>query len=99
LPTLLSAWANGSIAGLRARGGFEVDFVWVNKQMKTLQIKSVGGTECKARCNGKTIGLILQKNAVKTFTERGFQLKSSTSNIEVNQFDPCIIRIYHPKNT
>lgn len=72
LPALPSVWANGSITGLRARGGFEVDVVWANKQMKTLKIKSVGGTDCKVRCNGKIVDLKLQKNAAKTFTQSSF---------------------------
>ena len=72
LPALPSVWANGSITGLRARGGFEVDVVWANKQMKTLKIKSVGGTECKVRCNGKIVDLKLQKNTVKMFTQSNF---------------------------
>jgi len=46
LPALPKAWAEGSIHGLKARGGFEVDMKWKGQQLQTAVVKSVLGEEC-----------------------------------------------------
>jgi len=60
LPALPKAWPNGSIAGLRARGGFEVDITWHDGKMSGAAIKSIAGTGCTVRYGGKTIRLELK---------------------------------------
>jgi alpha-L-fucosidase 2 len=49
LPALPSAWKHGSIKGLRARGGFEVDMRWEDGRIRELRIVSRLGGNCRIR--------------------------------------------------
>jgi alpha-L-fucosidase 2 len=55
LPALPDAWATGSVTGLRARGGFEVDLAWERKQLSRVVIKSLNGNRCRVRTQGKFV--------------------------------------------
>ena len=49
LPALPGKWQNGSIMGLKARGGFEVDINWETGSLKRAVIKSSLGRMCRIR--------------------------------------------------
>ncbi len=54
LPALPRAWPAGSVHGLRARGGFEVDIEWKDGKVTGYRIRSKEPREVTLRINGKT---------------------------------------------
>ena len=61
LPALPDGWKNGSVTGLCARGGFEVDMVWKGGHLSTAIIRSKMGEPCRVSYGGKEVTLKIQK--------------------------------------
>ena len=66
LPALPKAWPTGSVTGLCARGGFEVDIVWKDGQLNQATLRAKKGGACKVRYRDKTVEWNAQPNALRT---------------------------------
>jgi alpha-L-fucosidase 2 len=61
LPALPKAWPNGSVKGLRARGGFELDVQWKGGKLANVTVRSLAGGSCRLRYGDTTRDLSLAK--------------------------------------
>jgi alpha-L-fucosidase 2 len=58
---LPNAWKNGKVAGLRARGGFQVDMAWQNGRLISATIHSDAGEPCSVLYGAKAMDLKIKK--------------------------------------
>jgi len=61
LPALPDEWQNGSVKGLKARGGYTVDITWKNKKITEVKIISDRKDVCRVRTDVPLSGPNLQK--------------------------------------
>jgi alpha-L-fucosidase 2 len=57
LPALPTAWVEGTVKGLRARGGVEVDIIWKDGRLVSAGIRSECGEPIRVLCQGKKVEL------------------------------------------
>jgi alpha-L-fucosidase 2 len=67
LPALPKAWPNGTVSGLRARGGFEVSMSWKEGKLEEVEVRSENGEPCLLRANGKTAEIKTRAGGVYRF--------------------------------
>ncbi len=72
LPALPSALPNGTVKGLRTRGGFEVDISWKDSELVSATIHSRPGTEYFVRYKEKTMYLNIKKEKKVKLTGKDF---------------------------
>ena len=66
LPALPKEWPNGSVSGLRARGGYVVGVQWKDGKLVSATVKNVNGDgDCKVRYGSKTVALRVNRGAQK----------------------------------
>jgi len=61
LPALPPHWPNGSVQGLRARGGFDVDITWRDGKLVEATIRALNGGSTKLRSASGTREVKLRK--------------------------------------
>lgn len=65
LPALPTAWPNGYVKGLKARGGYMVDIKWKDGLLKEAVIKAGMAGNCQVSYKGKTWQFRLEANEEK----------------------------------
>lgn len=79
LPALPDEWNTGSVTGLKAKGGFEISMTWENGKLKSAEIFSDFGGECRIRFTGNiAVSIICEDEDVSTKIENGVVIFDTT---------------------
>ena len=70
LPALPKAWPKGSVTGLCARGGFEVDMSWDDSTLTRVVLRSKLGNPCRIRHGGRSVDLTSEAGKSYVFDGR-----------------------------
>lgn len=72
LPALPSAWPDGELKGVRARGGFEVDIRWRNGKLISAGLRHAQGASCTVRYGDRRINVSVQPGPTLRLSSRSF---------------------------
>lgn len=61
LPALPDAWSEGRVAGICAKGGFDVEIIWSEGTLKEVVITSKSGSRCNLRYGTSTLSFNTKK--------------------------------------
>jgi alpha-L-fucosidase 2 len=64
LPALPPQWPDGSVQGLRARGGYEVSMEWKEGKLQSAQIRNHNGGSCAVRYGTRTAKVSVQPGEI-----------------------------------
>ncbi len=64
LPALPAGWPDGSVTGLKARGGFEVGLRWTDGALRSAEIRSPRAAACRVRYRAKAVEHALKAGQV-----------------------------------
>jgi alpha-L-fucosidase 2 len=70
LPALPEEWSEGSVKGLRGKGGFEIAMSWKKGRLEKAEVISLCGGVCRLRVNGAA-SVICDGTAVNSRIEDG----------------------------
>ncbi|WP_298369256.1 glycoside hydrolase family 95 protein [uncultured Lutibacter sp.] len=73
LPALPSKLSNGSISGIKGRGGFEVSIIWKDEKLEAVEVKSILGNHLNIRYSGKLISQETKIGETYTFQVTDFK--------------------------
>lgn len=85
LPALPGNWSSGSVKGLRARGGFILDFDWENGALKNIAVLSTLGGNCRLRTHTALQAKSVSLQSAHDANPNGFYPKPSLPPLISNE--------------
>lgn len=79
LPAIPSAWDQGRINGMKARGAFETDFEWKNYKLSGARIRSTAGNKCRIYMNNAA-----DWSTAEIYLDNGGSLTKADTAVEDN---------------
>jgi alpha-L-fucosidase 2 len=73
LPALPSALSEGSVMGIKGRGGFEISIIWKEHKLESVKVTSLNGNNLIVRYNNKVISTNTVEDGTYTFSGDQFR--------------------------